>query len=51
MSERLPRAEPADPCVRDTDHHAEIFEPARAGAAEAARLAMQAHVQRARDRR
>jgi len=47
---RLPRAELADPCVRDTDNHAEIFDPARAGDA-AARLAMQERLEWARDRR
>jgi len=38
------------PVGRDTDHHAEILEAARAGDAEAARLAMKGHLQWARDR-
>jgi DNA-binding GntR family transcriptional regulator len=48
VGDRLLRAERADP--RDTDHHAEILEAARAGDAEAARLAMKGHLQWARDR-
>ena len=38
------------PVRRDTDHHAQIFEAVRAGDAEAARLAMQGHLQWVRDR-
>ena len=38
------------PVRQDTDHHAEIFEAVRAGDAEAARLAMQRHLQWVRDR-
>ena len=38
------------PVQRDTDHHAQIFEAVRAGDAEAARLAMQGHLQGGRDR-
>ena len=38
------------PVQRDTDHHAQIFEAVRAGDAEAARLAMQGHLQWVRDR-
>jgi GntR family transcriptional regulator, transcriptional repressor for pyruvate dehydrogenase complex len=38
------------PVRRDTDHHARIFEAVRSGDAEAARLAMQMHLQSVRDR-
>ena len=38
------------PVRQDTDHHAQIFEAVRAGDAEAARLAMQGHLQWVRDR-
>ena len=38
------------PVRRDTDHHAQIFEAVRAGDAEAARRAMQGHLQWVRDR-
>jgi DNA-binding FadR family transcriptional regulator len=38
------------PVRRDTDHHAQIFEAVRSGDAEAARLAMQRHLQWVRDR-
>jgi GntR family transcriptional repressor for pyruvate dehydrogenase complex len=38
------------PVRRDTDHHARIFEAVRSGDAEAARLAMQMHLQWVRDR-